>query len=241
MFKNQENLISKHLKILVVDDDTNILRMIQRILELEGFEVMTASDGESALEIFNKTAFSLVLLDIMMPGTNGLTVCKTIRRTSNIPIIIVTAKGNINEKLQGFDAGADDYVTKPFPTKELVARVNAVLRRSIFPDTKFKSPVIKIKNLEIDFEQKVARIKGKLLDLTATEYRLLTFLANNPGKIITPESILEEVWGEEYKDDIHLLQVNIGRLRQKLKAIDHTIKYVETKPGQGYLLNPDAE
>jgi DNA-binding response OmpR family regulator len=177
----------------------------------------------------------------MMPGTSGLTFCKTIRKTSNIPVIMVTAKGNIYEKLQGFDAGADDYVIKPFPTKELVARVNAVLRRSTFPDTKSKSPVIKIKNLEIDFDQKVARIKGKLLDLTATEYRLLAFLASNPGKIITPECILQEVWGEEYIDDIHLLQVNIGRLRQKMKNFDHPKKYIETKQGQGYLLNPDAE
>lgn len=241
MFKNQENKSPKHIKILVVDDDTNVLRMMQRILELEGFEVVTASDGDTALELFNKTIFSLVLLDIMMPGTSGLTVCKTIRRTSNIPVIMVTAKGNIYEKLQGFEAGADDYVTKPFPTKELVARVNAVLRRSTFPDTTSKSPVIKINNLEIDFEQKVARIKGKLLDLTATEYRLLAFLAGNPGKIITPESILQEVWGEEYIDDIHLLQVNIGRLRRKMKDFDHPKKYIETKPGQGYLLNPDAE
>lgn len=238
---NQENMTPKHIKILVVDDDTIILRMMQRILELEGFEVVTASNGESALELFQKSGFSLVLLDIMMPGISGLNVCKTIRQTSNTPIIMVTAKGNINEKLQGFDAGVDDYVTKPFPTKELVARVNAVLRRTTFPENKSSLPAYKCKNLEIDFERKVARINNKLLDLTATEYRLLAFLANNPGKIITPDTILCEVWGVEYTADIHLLQVNIGRLRQKMKSIDHTAKYIETKPGQGYFLNPEPE
>jgi DNA-binding response OmpR family regulator len=241
MIKNPDKIASKRIRILVVDDDSNILRMIQRILELEGFEVVTASDGESALELFNKTAFALVLLDIMMPGIDGLSVCKTIRRMSNTPIIMITAKGNVNEKLQGFDAGADDYVTKPFPTKELVARVNAVLRRSTFPDLKSKLPVYKYKKFEIDFDRKVVKISNRLLDLTATEYRLLAFLADNPSKIITPETILKEVWGEEYIDDIHLLQVNIGRLRQKMKDVDHPIKYIETKPGLGYYLNPEAE
>lgn len=241
MFNKKSKKLSKLIKILVVDDDTNVLRLIQRVLELEGFEVVTASSGESAISLLEKNSFSLVLLDIMMPGISGLTVCRTIRKTSNIPIIMVTAKGNINEKLQGFDAGADDYVTKPFPTKELVARVNAVLRRSTFPDAKSRLPSIKIKNLEIDFEQKIARFKGKLLDLTATEYRLLAFMASNPEKILPPEYILREVWGEEYINDIHLLQVNIGRLRQKIKESEHSGKLIETKQGQGYLFNPNAD
>jgi DNA-binding response OmpR family regulator len=230
----------KHMKLLVVDDDINILRMMQRILELEGYEVVTASNGDSALEIFSKTGFALVLLDIIMPGKDGLSVCKAIRQTSNTPIIMVTAKGGISEKLQGFEAGVDDYVTKPFPAKELAARVNAVLRRSISNDNKDPSPIYKYKNLEIDFERKLARINSKILDLTATEFRLLAYLANNPFKVIASETILQQVWGEDYINDIHLLQVNIGRLRQKMKELDHNIKYIETKPGQGYLLNPEA-
>jgi len=232
-------MTSKLRKILVVDDDPNIVRMIQRILELEGYEVVTASDGQSALQIFRKTAISLVLLDIMMPGMDGVNVCNNIRQSSNIPIIMVTAKGNVNEKLEGFAAGADDYVTKPFPTKELVARVNAVLRRLDFPDNFHKAPLFKFQNLEIDFEQKVAKINDKILDLTITEYKLLAYMTNNPYRIISSETILREVWGEEYKNDIHLLQVNIARLRQKLKEIDNNANYIETKPSRGYLFNPN--
>lgn len=229
----------KHIKILVVDDDPNILRMIERILQLEGYEVTTALDGETAIQIFKKTGFSLVILDILMPGIDGISVCTTIRQYSSIPIIMVTAKGSVNEKLEGFDAGADDYVTKPFPTKELVARVNAVLRRSSFPENVNKYPTFKCKGMMIDFERKVATVNDKILDLTATEYRLLAYLANNPYRIITSETILREVWGQEYTNDIHLLQVNIGRLRQKIKEIHKDIKYIETKPSQGYLFNPN--
>jgi two-component system response regulator VicR len=231
-------MIPRNIKILVVDDDNHVLRMVQRILELEGFEVITASDGETALQIFGKTTFSLILLDLMMPGIDGIELCKLIRSTSNTPIIMVTAKGNVNEKLEGFEAGADDYITKPFPTKELIARINAVLRRSTFPENNKRSPSFKCKNLKIDFERKIATINDKILDLTATEYRILAFLANNPYTILASEIILREVWGEEYANDIHLLQVNIGRLRQKIKEIDREVKYIETKPSQGYLLSP---
>jgi DNA-binding response OmpR family regulator len=229
----------KHFKILVVDDDPNILRMIQLILELEGYDVTTASDGETAIQIFRKTGFSLVILDIMMSGTDGICVCKTIRQYSNIPIIMVTARGTVNEKLEGFEAGADDYVTKPFPTKELVARVSAVLRRSSFPENIDKSSTYKCKDMEIDFERKVATVNDKILDLTATEYRLLAYMANNPYRVITSETILREVWGAEYTNDVHLLQVNIGRLRQKIKKISKDITYIETKPSLGYIFNPD--
>jgi DNA-binding response OmpR family regulator len=234
-------MVSKKKKILVVDDDINIARMIQRVLELEGHDVTIAPDGPSAMQIFEKSSLSLVLLDIIMPGLDGFSVCKMIRRISDTPIIMVTAKGNVNEKLEGFEAGADDYITKPFPTKELVARVSAVLRRSVFPESKAPPHLLTFRNLGIDYERQVATINGNIIDLTATEYRILVFLTNNPYKILSTEVILTEVWGEEYVNDIHLLQVNIGRLRNKIKALDKNSRYIETKSGQGYIFNPSEE
>jgi DNA-binding response OmpR family regulator len=233
-------MTSRHIKILVVDDDSTILWMMKRILELEGYEVVTASNGENALQLMNKSPYSLVLLDIIMPEMDGLTVCKTIRQNSSTPIILVTARGNINEKLEGFEVGADDYVTKPFSPKELVARVNAVLRRTVLTENNNKPASFQYKDLEIDFEKKIAKINNRILDLTATEYKLLAFMANNPFKILTPDNILREVWGEKYVKDIHLLQVNIGRLRQKMKDINPKARIIETKQGQGYLFNPDS-
>jgi DNA-binding response OmpR family regulator len=231
----------KKSSILVVDDDVNIARLIQRVLEMEGHEAVIACDGELAFEIFQKSSFSLALLDIVMPGLDGITLCKKIRRISDIPIIMITARDSITDKLEGFNAGTDDYIVKPFPIRELVARVNAVLRRSVFPECKTPVPPFSLKGLKVDYSRQVATINGKILDLTPTEYRILVFLTNNPFKVLSFETILKEVWGEEYLSDIHLLQVNIGRLRSKIKAIDKNARYIETKTNLGYMLNPDEE
>lgn len=220
--------------LLVVDDDIRMLRLMTRILELEGYWVLTAGDGEAALDVFNEETPDLVLLDVMMPGLDGYTVCQRIREFSQIPIIMVTVKGNDEEKVKGLDAGADDYVTKPFSSKELVARVRAVLRRTKLWDER-PEPAFHYNDLVIDFAYHRVSLAGKEVDLTATEYRLLSYLARNTGRVLTPAQILETVWGKDYIGEHHLLRVNIARLRQSLEDDAKAPRFIATKIGIGYM------
>jgi DNA-binding response OmpR family regulator len=214
---------SRKASVLVVDDDDNILRMIQRILELEGYQVLKASSGETALKVFDDENPELILLDIMMPDMDGYTVCRNIREFSPVPIIMVTAKGNDEEKVKGLDAGADDYITKPFSSKELVARVRAVLRRATlwdeYPELTAHPNDFIIDDLIIDFARHRVTVRDREVKLTATEYRLLSYLVRNAGRVVTLEQILQAVWGKEYVSEHHLLRVNITRLQQKLLII----------------------
>jgi len=214
---------SRKASVLVVDDDDNILRMIQRILELEGYQVLKASSGETALKVFDDENPELILLDIMMPDMDGYTVCQNIREFSPVPIIMVTAKGNDEEKVKGLDAGADDYITKPFSSKELVARVRAVLRRATlwdeYPELTAHPNDFIIDDLIIDFARHRVTVRDREVKLTATEYRLLSYLVRNAGRVVTLEQILQAVWGKEYVSEHHLLRVNITRLQQKLLII----------------------
>jgi DNA-binding response OmpR family regulator len=230
----------KKTTVLVVDDDVRILRMMQHILELKVFKVLVASNGETALQILDEETPDLILLDIMMPDIDGYTVCKRIREFSMIPIIMVTAKGDDEEKVKGLDTGADDYISKPFSSKELVARVRAVLRRSKLQD-KRSEPTFHYRGLSIDFNQHRATLDSHELNLTATEYKILTYLAQNAGRLATPDQILEKVWGEEYAGETHLLQVNVARLRQKLNDDASNPTYIATKPGIGYMLMKETE
>jgi len=227
---------SRKTSVLVVDDDIRVLRMMQGILELEGYRVLTASNGEAALNVlFDEEAPDLVLLDIMMPDMDGYTVCQHIREFSPVPIIMVTAKGNDEEKVQGLNAGADDYVTKPFSARELTARVRAVLRRTRLRDDATE-PAFHFHDLIIDFAGHRVTLGSQEVNLTATEYKLLSYLAHNAGRVVTPDQILEAVWGEEYGGDTHLLQVNMARLRQKLGDEAKSSRYILTRPGIGYIL-----
>jgi DNA-binding response OmpR family regulator len=221
--------------VLVVDDDVHILRMIHRIMELEGYRVLIASGGEEALGVFNQEAPSLVLLDIMMPDMDGITACRRIREFSQVPIIMVTAKDSSEEKVEGLDAGADDYVTKPLSSEELAARVKAVLRRAKFPDEP-SQPVFCSGDLVVDFARHLVSIGGVEVHLTATEYALLSCLAGNPGRVFTSNQLLEKIWGEEYVGATHILQVNIARLRQKLMDKTKNHGYISTRPGIGYMI-----
>lgn len=226
---------SRKVSVLVVDDDTHILRMLQRMLELEGYQVLTASSGVAALDIFDEKTPELVLLDIMLPDMDGYTVCRNIHEFSQIPIIMITAKDSDEEKVQGLDAGADDYVTKPFSANELVARVRAVLRRTRLWD-EHPEPAFSFQDLVIDFVRHRVTAGSQEVNLTATEYRLLAYLVHNAGRVVTPDQIIEAVWGEEYIGEAHLLQVNMARLRQKLKDDARNPKYILTKPGIGYMM-----
>ena len=225
---------SRKALVLVVDDDARMLRMMARILELEGYRVLTASDGEAALEVFDGETPDLVLLDIMMPGMDGYAVCRRISEFSQTPIIMVTAKDSDDEKVQGLDAGADDYVSKPFSSNELAARVRAVLRRTRLWDER-PEPALHSRDLTIDFSRHRVTLGGDEVDLTATEYRLLSYLAHNAGRLVTPDQILEAVWGEEYAGEYHLLRVNIGRLRRKLNDDSKDPRFIVTKINIGYM------
>jgi DNA-binding response OmpR family regulator len=226
---------SKSALVLIVDDDIRMLRMMKRVLELEGFQVLIATSGEGSLKVFEKEAPDLVLLDIVMPGMNGYTVCQRIREFSQVPIIMVTARGDDKEKVEGLDIGADDYVTKPFSASELAARVRAVLRRIGNKDNPAET-VFRYKDLVIDFTSHRVMVLNQELNLTSTEYRLLSYISCNAGRVVTPDQLLDKVWGEEYVGAPHLLQVNIARLRQKLGDDARNPAYIQTRPGIGYMM-----
>jgi len=221
--------------VLAVDDDVRVLRMMHRILEVEGYHVADASDGRTALDAIDEEDPDLILLDIMLPDTDGYTLCHRIREFSKAPVVMVTARGNDGEKILGFDAGADDYVTKPFSSLELVARVRAVLRRTALREER-GSATFQFDDLTVDFARRRVTVAGQEADLTATEYRVLCYLAGNAGRVVTPDQILEHVWGEAYTGETHLLQVYIARLRRKIGDETKDPRYILTRPGIGYMM-----
>jgi len=225
----------RKVSVLAVDDDKRMLRMIEHILKLEGYRVLTSSSGEAALDTFDEVTPDLILLDIRMPGMDGYTVCQHIREFSQTPIIMVSVEDGDEEKVRGFAAGADDYVTKPFSSKVLAARVRALLRRADLW-TERPEPTFRYRGLVIDFARRRVTLEGWEIKLTATEYRVLSYLVHNAGRLLTPSQILEKVWGEDYIGETHLLQVNMSRLRQKLGDSPRNAKYILTRPGIGYMV-----
>ena len=227
---------AKKPSVMVVDDDIRMLRMMKRMLELESFEVVMANGGDPALRIFEKETPDLVLLDIMMPDMDGYSVCQRIREFSQVPIIMVTARDQDKEKVEGLDSGADDYVTKPFSASELAARVRAVLRRTR-GQNRTRETSFQYKDMVVDYTAHRVMVKERELKLTSTEYRLLSYLSLNAGRVITPDQLLDKVWGEEYIGAPHLLQVNIARLRKKLGDSARNPEYITTRPGIGYIIS----
>ena len=230
---------AKKTTILTADDDPQLLRLMTRNLQLEGYEVLAASDGQQALEQIEHSVPDLVLLDVMMPKLDGFSVCHRVRQFSSVPIIIVTARGQDQDKVRGLDLGADDYLTKPFSVDELLARVRAVLRRAQFT-AKEQAHGLQASmtsgDLTVDFSQHLVTLAGKEIALTPTEYRLLAYLAQNAGHVVTQDLLLEHVWGTEYLGESHMLQVNINRLRHKIEADPAAPCYILTKVGVGYSL-----
>ncbi len=234
----------KKTTIVAADDDPQLLRLVTRNLEFEEYEVLPASDGVLALEQVEAHSPDLVLLDVMMPRMDGFTVCQRIREFSTVPIIIVTARGQDQDKVRGLDLGADDYLTKPFSVDELLARVRAVLRRAQFTaneHTHVLRTTITIGDLAVDYAQHLVTMAGQEVPLTPIEYRLLTYLAQNAGRVVTQDLLLEHVWGSEYLGESHMLQVNINRLRRKIEADPTHPRYLLTKVGIGYLLAAQPE
>ena len=232
-------MAARKTTILTADDDPQLLRLVTRNLELEGYNVIAASDGLQALTQIEQQVPDLVLLDVMMPKMDGFTVCHRVREFSTVPIIIVTARGQDQDKVRGLDLGADDYLTKPFSIDELLARVRAVLRRTQFTpkdNSQGMQSAAKIGDLEIDYSQHLVRMAGQEVTLTPTEYRILAYLAQNAGRVLTQDLLLEHVWGGEYLGESHMLQVNINRLRRKLEVDPTHPRYILTKVGVGYYL-----
>jgi len=230
--------------VLTADDDPQLLRLVARNLELEDYQVLVASDGQQALEQIEQHAPDLVLLDVMMPRMDGFTVCQRVRAFSAVPIIIVTARGQDQDKVRGLDLGADDYLTKPFSIEELLARVRAVLRRAQFTASE-QTHVMRtatIGDLTIEYAQHLVTMGAREIELTPTEYRILAYLAQNAGRVVTQDLLLEHIWGTEYVGEGHMLQVNINRLRRKIEPDPMHPRYILTKVGIGYLLaaRPDA-
>lgn len=222
--------------VLVVDDEQNIVNIIAFNLKKEGYEVLTAGDGEEAVEIVEKHQPDLILLDIMMPKMDGYEACRKIREKYNMPIIMLTARAEELDKVLGLEMGADDYVTKPFGTRELIARVKANLRRSVVKNEPAveKGNVLKFGKLEIDLDKFEARKDGKVLELTYREFELLKFLAQNLRQVFSRETLLEKVWGYEYYGDVRTVDVTVRRLREKIEDNPGKPEYIITKRGVGY-------
>jgi two-component system KDP operon response regulator KdpE len=223
-------------KILVVDDEPRVVRLVSEVLKAFGYQVIAAASGEPAIDMVALEQPDLVLLDIRLPGDlDGYKVCRRIREFSDVAVIMLTAKALERDMLDGFDAGADDYLTKPFSAKELVARVKAVLRRTQRPEEKVTT-AFTCGNLEINFAQHIVSISGRRIPLTRTEYALLRHLALNANRVVLHQELLIEVWGPEYRDDVDYLRAYIRYLRRKLEEDPAHPNYILTSPGVGYML-----
>ena len=226
------------LRVLVVDDDSQILRAIRTSLRARGFEVSTAGNGETALEALADSAVDLVVLDLGLPGIDGHEVIRRLRTWSDVPVIVLSVRDAQSDKVSALDAGADDYVIKPFAMEELLARMRAVRRRSV---TEGLPPMLHFDGLEIDLAKQLVRIADDPVRLTPTEYRLLEVMATNAGKLLTHSWLLKKVWGSSYGNESQYLRVFIRQLRRKLRDDPGTQRFIVTEPGLGYRWKPEPQ
>lgn len=226
-------------KLLVVDDEKPIADILKFTFEKEGYQVVCAYDGEEALMVVKHERPDLILLDVMLPGRDGMDVCRAVRQSHDVPIIMLTAKDSELDKVLGLELGADDYVTKPFSTRELVARVKAHLRRNRPKVEEQENHVLRVHELEIDLHSYTVEKTGELLELTHREFELLVYLARHQGQVLTREHLLQLVWGFDYFGDVRTVDVTIRRLREKIEDDPSQPKYIITRRGLGYTLrNP---
>lgn len=221
-------------RILVVDDEERMVRFIRLNLEHDGFQVSEAFNGKEALQKIRDVTPDLILLDVMMPDIDGFEVLETVREVSQVPVIMLTAKGEEDDRVRGLELGADDYVTKPFSPRELVSRVKAVLRRTEGASGSMHGLIEVDDRLKIDFDRREIWLEGKLVKLRPTEYRMLYHLVQNAGWVVTHDQLLTKVWGYEYRDEPHYVRLYINYLRQKLEANPSEPKYILTERGVGY-------
>ena len=244
----EENLEKEVKKVLVVDDEQSIIDVLVYNLKKEGYETLEATDGITAVNIALEQKPDLMLLDIMLPKLDGLSVCKRVKNYLNIPILMLTAKDAEIDKIVGLELGADDYITKPFSVRELMARVKANLRKNEISnisketvvtinesETK-KENIVKVSELELDLDRFEVKVRGEIIDLTLREFEVLKFLAIQPGQVITRETLLEKVWGYEYYGDIRTVDVTVRRIREKIEKDTSSPKILITKRGVGYYI-----
>jgi DNA-binding response OmpR family regulator len=224
------------VRILVVDDEPDVVEVIELTFSLQwpGSEVIAASDGESALKAFQTGAPDVVVLDVGLPGMSGFDVCRRLRAISDVPILMLTVRGEEMERLKGLELGADDYIVKPFSPLELVARTRAVLRRSQAAPLAISARIIVDEELTLDLDNREVILRGQPVKLTPTEGRILSQLVANAGRVVTQKTLLAKVWGWESDDDVLILKVHIARLREKLGDDAHNPRYIFTERGMGY-------
>ena len=243
----EENLEKEVKKVLVVDDEQSIREVLVYNLKKEGYETLEAGDGITAVNMALEEKPDLMLLDIMLPKLDGLSVCKRVKNYLNIPILMLTAKDAEIDKIVGLELGADDYITKTFSVRELMARVKANLRKNEISSSKKenisevatevkKENIIKVNDLELDLDRFEVRVRGEVIDLTLREFEVLKFLATQPGQVITRETLLEKVWGYEYYGDIRTVDVTVRRIREKIEKDTSSPKILITKRGVGYYI-----
>ncbi len=226
--------MAEQRRILVVDDEPDLVHAVRLYLEMEGFLVFAASNGYEALEKVREKLPDLVVLDVMMPEMDGFETLQRIREAHHVPVIMLTVKGEEADKVRGLQLGADDYVTKPFSQRELLSRIQAVLRRAEMPPLVPKTQVVVDDELSIDFARNEVIVRGQKSALTPTEHRLLYHLVSNPGRVLTYETLLAKVWGYEYREEAHYVRLYVNYLRQKIEPDPANPKYILTERGLGY-------
>ncbi|HTK08600.1 MAG TPA: response regulator transcription factor [Ktedonobacteraceae bacterium] len=224
----------RDMTILIVDDEPRIRDFVRLDLEMENYRVIEASNGIEALDELRENLPDLVVLDVMMPEMDGFETLKAIREVSTVPVIMLTVRQSEQDRIHGLDLGADDYMAKPFSSRELLSRIRALLRRAMMPAPARKTEIIVDPDLKIDFSRREVIVRGKKVVLRPTEYRLLYHLVNNAGRLLTHETLLSKVWGREYRDEAHYLRLYITYLRQKLEQDPAHPKYILTERGVGY-------
>ena len=248
MLVGENNIENAKKTILIVDDEKPIVDILVYNLQKEGYNTLEANDGEEAIKIAFDRKPDLILLDIMLPKIDGLTVCKKIRNSFNMPIIMISAKDEEIDKILGLELGADDYITKPFSVRELVARVKANLRKAeasvkvtettvVEKQQDEEDHMLELGELTLNLDKFEVRVRGKVIDLTLREFEVLRYLANQPGQVVTREVLLEKVWGYEYYGDIRTVDVTIRRIREKIEIDTSSPKILITKRGVGYYLS----
>ncbi|MBI2868573.1 MAG: response regulator transcription factor [Chloroflexi bacterium] len=229
------------ITILLIDDDPQLIRLVRANLERLGYRILIAMEAGSALQLVETESPDLILLDIMLPELDGYNVCQRIREFSSVPIIMLTAKVEDTDKVKGLKSGADDYITKPFNVQELLARIEAVLRRAGPSQESKTRPSFACGDIRVDFTQRRVMVRGQEVSLTLTEYKLLSQLVNNAGRVMLHKELLTRIWGAEYQDELDYLRAYISHLRQKLEQDPHQPRYILSKPGIGYMFISPAE
>jgi two-component system KDP operon response regulator KdpE len=228
-------------RILIVDDEPQITRVLRRSLTTHGYDVRVASDGLAALQTFGDWSPDLVVTDLSMPGTDGLQLCRNLRAISQLPIIVLSVRGEERTKVQALDAGADDYVTKPFGMDELLARIRAALRRTQAAKLDdVASPVLEVGDFRLDLEDRRLTVKGSEVHLTPKEYDLMVYLISHPGKVLTHHTLLTAIWGGDSVEQTEYLRVFVGQLRKKIEQQPATPRYILTEPWIGYRFDPGS-